>query len=71
MLPASKTYMDSKLVRPAKFGTSPTNSLKLRSLQENNNTYVRITEKNVYKCRAQYRKNCKTTTTNKHVIKNK
>ena len=63
--------MISKLARPTKSGTSPSNLLKLRSLQENNNTDVRITEKNVYKCRTQYRKNCKTTTSNKYVIKNK
>ncbi len=64
--------MVTKLVRPTKSGISTSNLLKLRSLQENNNTDVRITEKkNVYKCRAQYRKNCKTATTNKHVMKNK
>ena len=62
--------MYSKFLRPPNSGAFPTNLLKLRSLQEYNNTDVRITEKKVYKCRAQYRNTCKTTTTKKHVFKN-
>jgi hypothetical protein len=59
--------MNSNFVRPPKSGNFPSNLLKLRSLQEYNNTDVRITEKNVYNCKAKYRKSYKTPTTKKHV----
>ena len=48
--------MNAKFFRTSKFGTVPSNWLKLRSLQEYNNTDVIITKKKVYNCTTEYEK---------------